>query len=58
MSSDSEHCFTCMRASRFCELAPPYQKIERLDKVKDKLIQEIMKAEAKLLRLRKQRRLL
>ena len=58
MSSDSEHCSTCVRAGRSCELAPPYQEMERLDKVEDKLAQEMMEAEAKLLRLRKQRRLL
>jgi hypothetical protein len=32
--------------------------MERLDKVEDKLVQEMMEAEAKLFRLRKQRRLL
>jgi hypothetical protein len=42
-----------MRVSRFCELALPYQKIERLNKIEDKLIQEMIEAEVKLFRLRK-----
>jgi hypothetical protein len=58
MSSDSEHYSTCVRVGRSCELAPSYQEIKRLDKVEDKLIQEMVEAEAKLFRLRKQRRLL
>jgi hypothetical protein len=56
--SDSEHYFTYIRVNRFCELIPLYQKIKRLNKVKDKLIQKIIETEVKLLRLRKQRRLL
>jgi len=38
MFSDSEHYSTCIRANRSCELTPFYQKIERLNKVKDKLV--------------------
>ena len=38
MFSDFEHYFIYIRASRFCELASFYQKMERLDKVKDKLV--------------------
>ena len=36
--SDSEYYFIYMRAGRSCELALPYQEMERLNKIKDKLI--------------------
>jgi len=57
MSSDSEYCSIYVRANRSYELALSYQKIKRLNKIKDKLVQKIIKTEIKLFRLRKQRRL-
>jgi len=64
MSDDSDHCSACLQANRACELAPPYAEMARLDKVEDKLIAELSAAhraaqevDARLVRLRKQRRL-
>jgi hypothetical protein len=52
MSSDSEYCVSYVRANRVCELASSYQKMKRLNKIKDRLIRDMIEAEAKLLRLR------
>jgi hypothetical protein len=57
VSDESEHCAQCLRSNRQCELAPPYRELERLDKVEERLMKEIAEADAKSLRLRKQRRL-
>jgi hypothetical protein len=54
--SNLEYCVIYLRVNHFYELTLPYQKIERLNKVEDRLIRDMMKAEVKLLCLRQQRR--
>lgn len=59
MSDDSEHCAECVRTHRWCELAPPSSsEWERLHSQEQKLAEEALAAEAKTIRLRKQRRLI
>jgi hypothetical protein len=45
-----------MRNQRRCELAPPWDECERLVKQSEKLQTEALEAEAKAIRLRRQRR--
>jgi hypothetical protein len=61
----SEHCAECIRTHRQCELAPPYTEMDRLNRLEEKLISEMsaahraaLEVDAKLLRLRQQRRLI
>jgi hypothetical protein len=58
MSAASEHCEQCIRKHRHCELAPPADgEFERLAAQERHLTEEALAAEAKAMRLRKQRRL-
>jgi hypothetical protein len=56
LRAESPHCERYYRANRQCELAPPDTEIERLLKQKRKLFGETKKAQAKAIRLSKQRR--
>jgi hypothetical protein len=58
ISFNSEYCVIYLRVNRSCKLASPYQKIKRLNKVENRLIRDMIEVEAKLLRLRQQRRLI
>jgi hypothetical protein len=58
MSDKSEHCEQCVRKHRHCELAPPADGVvERLTVQSLRLQEEALAAEAKAIRLRKQRRI-
>lgn len=56
LGAESPHCERCYRANRQCELAPPDAEIERLLKQERKLFGEAKEAQAKAIRLSKQRR--
>jgi hypothetical protein len=56
VSALDDRCEQCMRNQRRCELAPPWEKCERLVKQSEKLQTEALKAEVKAIRLRRQRR--
>ena len=64
ISSESESCSECYRFKRRCSLAPNDSELDKQLKIKEKLDEEIVEAmrvaveaEAKAIRLRKQRRL-
>jgi hypothetical protein len=56
VSPDSEGCEQCIRFHRPCELASPIADLERIHKKEDDISQQIIEEEAKLRRLRKERR--
>jgi septal ring factor EnvC (AmiA/AmiB activator) len=63
-SPQSDRCEQCIRFSRRCDLAPPWDEADALLRKVDKLDEEIVaahkqivEAEAKVLRLRQQKRL-
>jgi hypothetical protein len=56
VSTLDDRCEQCMRNQRRCELAPPWDECERLVKQSEKLQTEALEAEAKAIRLRRQRR--
>jgi hypothetical protein len=53
-----EKCEQCHRFNRPCNLASPWAEVHRLLKQSDDLKEKMLKAEAKALRLRKQRRVI
>jgi hypothetical protein len=57
LSSHDERCEECFRHQRRCDLASPWAEVERLSKQSEKLQTEALEAEAKAVRLRRQRRL-
>ena len=58
ISSQSERCEQCVRFNRRCDLAPPWDEVAALLSKKDNLDEQIFEAEAKALRLRRQKRLI
>jgi hypothetical protein len=58
VSQLDERCEQCYRNQRSCELAQPWDEFNRVLKKKKELDKQILAAEAKAIRLRKQRRLL
>jgi TolA-binding protein len=54
-SPTAERCEQCVRFHRSCDLAPPYTELDRLDKKEDDLSQQILEAEARVRRLRRER---
>jgi hypothetical protein len=56
LSSVDERCEQCCRFNRSCELAAPWKEAERILKKKEDVERQIIEAEAKALRLRKQKR--
>jgi hypothetical protein len=52
----SDSCVECYRSHRRCELASPIAEVKRLASQKAKLEEQILEAEAKALRLRRQKR--
>jgi hypothetical protein len=58
MSASSDSCERCYRFNRYCDLSPPSAEIAKLSREDEKLGEQIFEAEAKSVRLRKQRRLI
>jgi hypothetical protein len=58
VSDISDSCERCHRFKRQCDLAPPSAEIAKISKKANELDEQILEAEARSLRLRKQRRLL
>jgi hypothetical protein len=58
LSEVSEKCEQCHRFNRPCDLASPWAEVHRLLKQSDDLKEKVLEAEAKALRLRKQRRVI
>jgi hypothetical protein len=48
MFFDSKYCVIYIRVNRSYELTPFYKKIERLNKIKDRLIRDMIEAGVKL----------
>jgi len=56
ITPESSRCIECDRSNRKCDLAPPGKEIDRAIDVVEELDNEILKTEAKAIRLRKQRK--
>jgi hypothetical protein len=58
VTPELEHCIECYRSYRRCELASPIAEVDRLSEKEEKLRSERLALEVKVLRLRKQERML
>ncbi len=58
VSELSDSCERCYRTHRSCELSAPWSEVQKVLAQSDKLDEQILESQAKILRLRKQKRAL